>query len=321
MKLWAKLAVAGLSALSIAAAAQDYPSRAVRIIVPYPPGGNSDIVARLVADQFTKMWGRPVVVDNKPGAGGTMGTELAAKSAPDGYTLQLGALATHATAPSVYPNLGYDPVKDFVYIAPVTFVPNVLVVNPRLPVKSLREFIEYARAHPGKLNFSSPGIGISNHLAMELFLKAEGLRAVHVPYKGSNFATAAAISGEVQMTLDPVSTSVPHVKAGNLRPLAVSAAKRSPLLPEVPTFAEAGSPGIEAYSWTALVMPAGVPPAIVAKVRADLATVLRLPEVREKFLAMGSDIVDMPPEQFQAFARNEAKKWGDIARAVGAKAE
>ena len=321
MKLWTRLAVAALAALSIQAGAQEYPARAVRIIVPYPPGGNTDIVARLMADQFTKMWGRPVVVDNKPGAGGTMGTELAAKSAPDGYTIQLAALATHATAPSVYPNLGYDPAKDFVYIAPLTFVPNVLVVNPKLPVKSLKELIEYARANPGKLNFSSPGIGITNHLAMELFLKAEGLKAVHVPYKGSNFATAAAISGEVQMTLDPVSTSVPHVRSGGLRPLAQSAAKRSPLLPEVPTFAEAGSPGVEAYSWTAFVMPAGVPAPIVAKVRADVATILRLPEVRERFLTLGSDIVEMSPEQFQAFVRSEAKKWGDIARAVGAKAE
>jgi tripartite-type tricarboxylate transporter receptor subunit TctC len=307
--------------ISSSAVAQDFPTKPVRIVVPYPPGGNSDIVARLVADQLGRLWARPVVVDNKPGAGGTLGTDFVAKAAPDGYTMLVGALATNATAPSVYPNLPYDPVKDFTYIAPLTFTPNVLLVNPKLPVRTLRELADHLRANPGKLNFSSPGIGISNHLAMEYYLKSAGLQAVHVPYKGSNFATAAVLAGEVQMTLDPVSTSVPHVRSGGARALAVSSAKRSPLLPEVPTFAEAGAPGIEAYSWTTLAMPAGTPAAIVNKVRADVATVLKLPEVRDRFLVLGSEIVEMPPEQFSAFIRSEAKKWGDIARAVGAKAE
>jgi len=301
------------------AQAQDYPSRTVRIVVPFPPGGNTDFVARLMADHLGKLWGKPVVVDNKPGAGGTVGTDFVAKSAPDGYTMQLAALATNATAPSVYPNLPYDPAKDFVYIAPLTFTPNVLLVNPKLPVTTLKELLNYARANPGKLNYSSPGIGITNHLAMELYLKSAGISAVHVPYKGSNFATTAALSGEVQMTLDPVSSSVQHVRAGNLRPLAVSAAKRSPLLPDVPTFAEAGSPGVEAYGWTAFAMPAATPAPIVAKVRADVGAVLKLPAVRERFLTMGSDIVEMNPDQFEAFIRSEGKKWGDIARAVGAK--
>lgn len=307
--------------LSGGAAAQDYPNRAVRIVVPYPPGGNTDIVARLMAEHLGRIWAKPVVVENKAGAGGTLGTDFVAKSAPDGYTMQLAALATNATAPSVYPNLPYDPAKDFVYIAPLTFTPNVLLVNPKLPAKTLRELVEYARANPGKLNYSSPGIGLSNHLAMELYLRSAGLSAVHVPYKGSNFATTAAIAGEVQMTLDPVSSSVQHVRAGNLRPLAISAARRSPMLPEVPTFAEAGAPGVEAYSWTAFAMPAGTPPPIVSKVRADVGSVLRQPDIRDRFMAMGSEIVEMTPEQFTAFVQSEGRKWGEIARAVGAKAE
>jgi tripartite-type tricarboxylate transporter receptor subunit TctC len=305
----------------VLAQAQDYPSKPVRIVVPYPPGGNTDIVARLMADQFGKLWGRPVVVENRAGAGGTMGTDYVAKAAPDGYTIQLAALATNATAPSVYSNLPYDPVKDFTYIAPLTFTSNVLVVNAKLPVSSLKEFIAYARANRGKLNYSSPGVGLSNHLAMELFLKAAGIEALHVPYKGSAQATTAVISGEVQMTLDPVSSSVQHIKAGSLKPLGVSARTRSPQLPEVPTFAEGGVPGVEAYTWTGLAAPVGTPAEIVARLHRDVGTIMKLPEMRERMAAMGSEIVDMNPQQFQAFIRSESQKWGDIARRVGAKAE
>lgn len=308
-------------AASFVAHAEDYPSRPVRIVVPYAPGGNADIVTRLMADQLGKRWGRPVVVENRAGAGGTMGADYVAKSAPDGYTMQLATVAANATAPSVYPKLPYDPVKDFAYVVPLTFTPNVLVVNTKLPAKNLRELLDYARANQGKLNFSSPGIGITNHLAMEQLLKAADIRAVHVPYKGVAQALAAVMSGEVQMTLDPVSTSAPHIRNGSLRPLGVSARTRSPLLPDVPTLAEAGLPGVEAYGWTGFAMPAGSPAQIVAKVRRDVVAIMKLPEIRERFAAMGSDIVDMGPEQFQAFIRSEAQKWGDIARRVGAKAE
>lgn len=301
--------------------AQDYPSRSVRIIVPFPPGGNTDIVARMMADQFGKLWGKAVVVENRAGAGGTMGTDYASKAAPDGYTIQLAALATNATAPSVYPKLPYDPVKDFAYVALLTFTPNVLLVNPKLPISSLKELIAYGRSNKGKLNFSSPGIGISNHLAMELLLRSAEVEAVHVPYKGSAQATTAVIAGEVQMTLDPVSSSVQHIKAGTLRPLGVSASKRSPLLPDVPTIAEAGIPGVEAYTWTGFAVPAGTPATIVAKLNRDVATVMKLPEIRERMTAMGSELVEMDPSRFQAFIRSEAQKWGDIARRVGAKAQ
>jgi tripartite-type tricarboxylate transporter receptor subunit TctC len=302
-------------------AQSDYPSRPVRIVVPFPPGGNTDITARMMADQFSKMWGKPVIVENRAGAGGTVGTDFAAKAAPDGYTLQLAALATNATAPSVYPKLPYDPLKDFAYIAPLTFTPNVLLVNSKLPVKNLKELVDYARANQGKLNFSSPGVGISNHLAMELLLKEAGINAVHVPYKGSAQATTAVLSGEVQMTLDPVSSSIAHIRSGALRPLGVSSRTRSPMLPDVPTIGEAGIPNVEAYTWTGLAAPAGTPKEIVAKIHRDVTAILKLPEIRERFAGMGSDLVVMTPDEFQAFNARESKKWGDIARRVGAKLE
>ena len=310
-----------LTAVSAWAHAEDYPARAVRIIVPFTPGGNTDIVARLLATHLSRIWGKPVVVENRPGAGGTVGTDYAAKAAADGYTLQLAALATNATAPSVYPSLPYDPIKDFAYISPLTFTPNVLLVNAKLPAKNLPEFISYVRANKGKLAFSSPGVGISNHLAMELLLKQADIEALHVPYKGSAQATTAVLSGEVQMTLDPVSSSLSHIRAGTLRPLGVSARSRSPLLPDVPTLAEGGIHNVEAYTWTGLAAPAKTPREIIAKIHRDVGTVLALPEVRERFAAMGSETVAMSPEQFQAFIGTEAKKWGDIARRVGAKAE
>lgn len=319
MKLLA-LFLLGLGCLS-GAFAQDWPSRSVRIVVPYPPGGNTDIVARLIGERLARAWGKPVVVENRAGAGGTLGTDHVAKAAPDGYTLLLGALATNATAPSVYPKLPYDPDRDFTYVAPLTFTPNVLLVTASLPVRSLDELVAYARSRRGALNYSSPGIGLSNHLAMELFLKTAGIAATHVPYKGSAQATTAVLSGEVQMTLDPVSSSVQHVRSGALRALAVSARQRAQLLPEVPTMAEAGSPGVEAYSWTAFAVPSGTPGPIVDRMRADVGTVLRMNDIRERFVAMGSEIVDMTPQEFRDFVRAESKKWGDIARAVNAIAE
>ena len=308
-------------AMGLASHAQEYPVRPVRIVVAYPPGGNTDIVARLMADHFSRAWGKPVLVENRAGAGGTVGTDHVAKSAPDGYTILLAALATNATAPAVYARLPYDPVTDFAYIAPLTFTPNVLLVNSKLPVNSMKDLIAHVRANHGKFNYSSPGVGLSNHLAMELLLKAANIDALHVPYKGSAQATTAVIAGEVQMTLDPVSSSLQHVRAGTLKALGVSARTRSPLLPNVPTFAEAGIADVEAYTWTGLAVPATTPAEIVARLHRDTVAILGLPEMRERLSAMGSDPVDMNPQQFQVFIRNEARKWGDIARRVGARVE
>ena len=313
------LALPTLALPTSARAQAEYPARAVRVVVPYPPGGNADIIARLMADQFSKLWNNPVVVDNRAGAGGTVGTDHVAKAAADGYTLLLATIAPNATAPSIFPNLPYDPVKDFAYIAPLTFAPSVLVVTPSLPVKNVSELIAYARANRGKLNYSSPGVGITNHLAMELLLTAAGIEALHVPYKGSNQASAAVVSGEVQMTIDPVSSSASFIKSGAVRPLAVSGRTRAALLPDVPTMAEAGIRGVEAYTWTGLAAPAGTPAAIVAKVGRAAMAILKRPEMRDRMNTMGAEAVDMSPDQFQAFIRSEAQKWGDIARRVGAK--
>lgn len=318
---WFLLSVLTLGLPTWAQSPVDYPARVVRIIVPYPPGGNADIIARLMADQFSKLWNRPAVVENRAGAGGTVGTEHVAKAAPDGYTLLLATIAPNATAPSIYSNLRYDPVKDFVYVAPLTFTPSVLVVNPNLPARSVSELIVYARANRGKLNYSSPGVGITNHLAMELLLTAAGIEALHVPYKGSNQASAAVVSGEVQMTIDPVSSSASFIRSGAVRPLAVAAGTRAALLPEVPTMEEAGLRGVVAYTWTGLAAPAGTSPSIVARLARDTADILKRPEMRERTNAMGSEAVNMSSDQFQAFILSEAQKWGDIARRVGAKVE
>jgi len=303
----------------LAQAPANYPSRPVRIVVPYPPGGNADIIARLMADQFTKMWSNSVIVENRAGAGGTVGTEHVANSAPDGYSLLLATIAPNATAPAIYSNLRYDPAKDFAYISPLTFTPSVLVVTASLPVKNVVELIAYARTNQGKLNYASPGVGITNHLAMELLLNAAGIQALHVPYKGSPQASAAVVSGEVQMSIDPVSSSAPFIKAGTVRPLAVAASARSRMLPDVPTMTESGIPGVVAYTWTGLAAPAGTPPPIIARIGRDTAEILKRPEMRERMNLMGSEAIEMDSDKFQAFIATEAKKWGDVARRVGAK--
>lgn len=296
-----------------------YPARAVRIIVPYPPGGNSDLMARLMADEFGKLWDKSVVVENRPGAGGTLGTGYAVKQAPDGYTLHMAGLATHATAPSVYSQLTYDPIRDVAYIAPLALTPNVLLVNPTLPVKSVKDLIAYTRENPGKLNYSSPGVGISDHLTMELLLQEAGVGAVHVPYKGSAEARAALMAGDVHMTFALLSAAIGQARSGALRPLGVSSRQRSPMLPEVPTIAEAGIPTVVAYTWTGLAAPAGTPPEIIAKIHQDVATILKQPDVRSRLTAVGSEIVMMSSGEFQEFARFEARRWGDLARRVGVK--
>lgn len=310
-----------VAAMVSAVQAQDYPARPVRIVVSFPPGGNTDIVARLLAEQLGRQWGRSVLVENRAGAGGTVGIDYAAKAPADGYTLALATLGTNATAPSVYPKLPYDPVRDFAYIAPLAFTPNVLVVNPKMPVRNLAEFIAHARANKGKLTYSSPGVGLSNHLAMELFLRQAGIDALHVPYKGAAPATAAAVAGEVDMSFDAVSTSNGPVRAGTLRALAVSARSRAAMMPDVPTFAEAGVANVEAYTWTGLAAPTGTPREIITRLHRDVTAVMKLPEMRERLAGMGAETIDMSPDEFQAFIRTEAQKWGDIARRVGAKME
>ena len=298
-----------------------WPAKAVRIVVPFPPGGQTDIVARFIGDHLGKSWGQQVVVENRAGAGGTIGTDHVAKSAPDGYTLLLCTLAANAIAPSVYAKLPYDAIKDFTPIMALTGTPSVIGISPALPVKNLAEFIEYAKARPGQLTFSSPGAGVSSHLAMENFALTAGLKMTHVPYKGSAPALNAVMAGEVSATFDPISTMAPLAKAGKVRAIAMSGTKRSPLLPEVPTIAESGLRNVESYAWNGLMGPAGMAPDVVAKVFRDAGVGLRSPELRDRMAALGVDILDMGPADFTAYVRVETEKWGAIARRVGAKAE
>ena len=319
--LWAALAWAPLPACAQAAAIGNYPARAVRIVVPFPPGGPTDIIARFVGDSLARAWSQQVVVENRAGAGGTIGTDHVAKSAPDGYTLLLCTLAANSIAPSVYAKLPYDAIRDFTPIMALSGTASVIGINPVLPVKTLAEFIEYVKARPGQVAFSSPGSGVSSHLAMENFAFATGLKMIHVPYKGSAPALNAVMTGEVAATFDPVSTMAPLAKAGKVRAIGMSGPRRSPLLPEVPTIAESGVNGVESYAWNGLMGPAGLPREVVARIYRDAGVALKSPELRERMNALGTDILEIGPEDFTAYVKAETEKWGVIARRVGARAQ
>jgi tripartite-type tricarboxylate transporter receptor subunit TctC len=307
-----------LALTAFAAQAQTWPTRGVRIVVPFPPGGATDIIARLVAEQMTRDWGQSVVVENRAGAGGTIGTDVVAKAQPDGYTLLLATLATNAIAPAVYPKLPYDPGRDFTPITPLAGTVSAIAIHPALPVQNLAEFIAYAKARPGQLAFSSPGAGVSAHLAMEHFTQVAGLKMIHVPYKGSAPALNAVVSGEVAATFDPIASLAPLARAGRVRALAISGRERSALLPDVPTIAEAGVKGVESYTWNGLAGPAGLPAAIVERIHADVTRMLQSDALRQRLASMGSDALLMSPREFADFVASETRKWGDIARATGA---
>ena len=323
--LW-RLAVGALLAFSALAAApmagaQAYPAKPIRIVVPFPPGGATDILARAVAQKLTDAWGQAVVVDNRPGAGGNIGSEIVAKAAPDGYTLEMGTVGTHAINASLYAKMPYDHVKDFAPVILVAGVPNVLVVNPTLPVNSVQELIAYAKANPGKLNFASSGNGTSIHLAGELFKVMAGVQMTHIPYKGSAPALQDLIGGQVQLMFDNLPPSLPHIKAGKLRALAVTSATRSSALPDTPTIAESGLPGFEASSWFGVLAPAGTPPAIIARLNAEIGAWLASAEAKEKMLALGANIGGGSPEDFARHIAAETAKWQKVVKASGAKVD
>jgi tripartite-type tricarboxylate transporter receptor subunit TctC len=298
-----------------------YPSRPVKLVVPFPPGGPLDIVGRSIAQKLSETWGQSVVVDNKPGAGGNIGADIVAKSAPDGYTILMGALSTHAVNPSLYAKMPYDAVKDFAPITMVAVTPNVLVVNAALPVNSAREFIAYAKANSGKLAFGSGSNGSAGHLAGELFKVDTGTDITHVPYKGGAPATQALLAGDTQFMFDNLANAMPQVKAGKLKALAVTTAERSKLAPELPTMAEAGLPGFDISTWFGLFAPAGTPKDIVAKWNAEVTKILNSPDMRERLVAQGAEPVPMSPEQFAAFVQSEIPKYARIVKVSGAKVD
>jgi tripartite-type tricarboxylate transporter receptor subunit TctC len=316
------LAIAvGLAIPAMEAAAQSFPSRPVKLVVPFPPGGSLDNVGRLIAQKLSDTWSQSVVVENKPGAGGNIGADFVAKSPPDGYTVVMGALSTHAVNPSLYPSMPYDARKDFIPVSLVAITPNVLVVNASLPVNSLKELIAYAKANPGKLNFGSGSNGSAGHLAGELFKVETGTDVQHIPFKGGAPATQALLAGETQFMFDNLANAMAQLKGGRIKALAVTTAQRSKLAPDLPTMAEAGLPGFDISTWFGLMLPAGTPKDVVAKWNADLVKVLNMPDVREKMLAQGADPAPMTSDEFGVFIDRELVKYARIVKASGARVD
>ena len=312
----AVLSIAALFASTTAAIAQPaaYPTKPIRIVVAYTPAGATDILARTIGQKLTEAWGQAVIIDNRPGANGNIGTEYAAKATPDGYTLLMVTAGTHGINPGLYRKLGFDAVKDFAPVSLVAMVPNVFVVNNGVPSKDLKEFIAYAKANQGKLNYGSPGNGSTAHLSMELFKSMTGIQMVHVPYKGSAGVLADLIGGQIVVTMDNMPPYVPQVKAGKIRALAVSPARRSPALPDVPTVAEAGVPGYDSGAWFGLVAPANTPKDLVAKLSRETARILKLPDVSARLADLGAESVGSTPEQFAAHIKAEIAKWAKVIR-------
>jgi tripartite-type tricarboxylate transporter receptor subunit TctC len=304
-----------------AQATATYPNRPVRLVIPFPPGGPLDIIGRLIAQKAGEDWGQSVVVDNRPGAGGNIGADLVAKSPPDGYTVLMGALSTHAVNPSLYARMPYDAVKDFAPISLVAITPNVLVVNASLPVNSAKEFVAYAKANSGKLSFGSGSNGSAGHLAGELFKVETGTDIVHIPYKGGAPATQALLAGDTQFMFDNLANAMPQVRAGKLKALAVTTAERSKLAPDLPTMAEAGLSGFDISTWFGLLAPAGTPRDVIAKWNAEVVKILNSPDMRERLTAQGAEAAPTTPEQFAAFIQGEIPKYARIVKISGAKVD
>jgi tripartite-type tricarboxylate transporter receptor subunit TctC len=306
---------------AVIAAEPGYPTKPVRMIAPYPPGGTSDIIARIIGQKLFDAWGQQIVVDNRAGANGGIGCELAAKSPADGYTLLVGNMTPIAANPSLYRKLGYDSLRDFAGVTLVAAGPNVLVVNPSLPVKSVQDLIAYAKANPGKLNFGSGGAGSPAHLAGEMFKTLTGVVMTHVPYKGTVLSVNDLIAGQVQLVFSDAPPAVPHVKSGKLRALAVTGAKRTPLLPELPTVAEAGVPGFALDNWWGILVPAGTPKPIVNRINADIVKAMQMNDVKERFANLGVEAIYSTPVAFDAYIKAEIAKLAKIIQASGARAD
>ena len=316
------LKACALAALAISAAhAEVYPAKPIRMIVAYPPGGGTDIVGRVVAQKLGEALGQAVVVENRGGASGNIGTELAARAAPDGYTILMGNVAPNAINVSLFKNLPFDPVADFAPVTLVASTPNILVVHPSTPARTVKEVIALAKAKPGTLNFASAGVGSSSHLAGELFRILAGADIVHVPYKGAGPAMVDVLSGQVQLYFATMPAAMPHVKSGKLAPVAVTSARRSPALPDIPTIAESGVSGYEASTWYGLLAPARTPGAAVARLHQGVVKILADAAVREKLADQGFEPVGDSPGEFAAYIKSEIAKWGKVIRDAGIRPE
>src|SRR5688572_18222569 len=315
------LAALLLSLATLAPAATPYPARPIRIIDPFPPGGPSDIVNRAINQRFSEVLGQPVVIDNRAGAAGIVGTEIVAKAAPDGYTLLLGPSGALTIQPTLNPKLPYDPQRDFQPVTQLTRGPQVIAVHPAVPAKSVQDLIALAKAKPGQLNYASGGAGTANHIAVEYFKLVAGIDVVHVPYKGTGPALTAVLSGEAQMIISALLAALPHVKSGKLRAVAVTSTSRSAAVPDIPTASESGLPKFETSSWHGILVPAKTPRAVVARLHADLVKVLNLPDVSQRLTSQGLDVVASTPQAFDAHIKAETAKYARVIKQVGIKSE
>ncbi len=301
--------------------AQDYPAKTIRLIVPYPPGGTADMLARTIGQKMADRLGQQVIIDNRPGAGGNIGADLVAKAAPDGYTILMGTVATHAINPNLYANMPFDAAKDFAPVVLVATLPNLLVVNPSVLAKNVKELIALAKSKPGELAFASAGNGTSQHLSGELFKKMTGVDMIHIPYKGSAPAVTDLIGGQVQLMFDNIPSSLPQVRAGKLRALAVTGPRRSPVLPDLPTLSEAGLPGFSITSWFALYAPAGTPAKILLRLNKEADKAIASKELRLQWMDQGIEPAGGTSDQLSEFRRIEAPKWEKIIKESGARVE
>ena len=303
------------------AGAQPYPTKPIRLVITYPPGGNTDLVGRALALKLGEFIGQQVVVDNRGGAGGVLGSMITAQSAPDGYTIMLGTSAGMVINPLLSRKLTYDPVRDFAPVSMVVIVPQLLVINPQLPVKNVRELIAFAKAKPGYLNAGSSGVGTPNHFGTELLKWLAGVDIVHVPYKGGAPALTDLLGGQIQMAFSSVPAVLPHIKAGRLVALGVGSAKRSPALPNIPTIAEAGVPGYEYTTWYGVFAPAKTPRTLIARLNAEIVKAMETPDIKDRFTALGGDPDPGTPEELRAYMANESAKWAKIIKAANIRIE
>jgi len=321
MRLLRTVSTVILSALAVSAVADDYPNKAIRLIMPYPIGGSIDIAGRMVAQRLADNLGQAVVVDNRTGAGGIVGTETGARAAPDGYTVLMGGTGTLALSPSLQKNLPYDPHKDFTPVTLLVTIPYVVVVQPSFKAANIKELIALAKAKPHEINYGSGGSGSAPHLAAELFKTMADVRITHVPYKGSTPAITDTMSGQVQLTFTGIPSVMTQMKAGRLRPIGVTSLKRTAALPEVPTIAESGVPGYEVNPWFGVLLPARTPQPLVSRLNAEILKVLQLPATRERFAAEGFEAAGNTPAQFAAYIKAEQIKWGKVIKDAGIKAD